>query len=167
MFKKILSYFGLGSKSEEKKSKQPVNKPKIQIPYKENLVPTLLSEHQVLLRIYSDTLEAAKNGDTDLTKLKLGKFKDLFTAHLTKESVFLYTYLNQSLNNDDAVNISKEMQTEMHGIGGAVNDFLKLYMSDSAVIDGKFIKELEGIGGALVKRIENEESQLYPTYKAA
>lgn len=167
MFKKIFSIFGFGSESKEVKPKERLNTSNVKVPYKENLIPTLLNEHRVLLKIYSDTLEAAKKGDTGLTKLKLSKFKELFKTHLTKESVFLYTYLNQSLNNDDTVNLVNSMKTEMHGIGGAVNDFLELYTGDEAVIDGKFITELEGIGAALVQRIQSEESQLYPTYKVA
>ena len=165
MFKNIFSIFRFGSKSKQVKPNENSNKSKVKVPYKENLIPTLLNEHKVLLNIYSDTLEAAKRGDTGLTKLKLSKFKGLFETHLTKESVFLYTYLNQSLNNDDTVKLVNSMKTEMHGIGGAVNNFLKLYTGDEAVIDKKFIAELEGIGAALVQRIKSEESQLYPTYK--
>ena len=125
----------------------------------------LLAEHKALLSLYGEILAAAKADDTKLTKLKLHKFKDLFGGHLIKENVSLYTYLRHSIEDTDTSEIVNGMKSEMYGIGKEVNSFLRHYTNEHAEIDKAFIEKLEGLGSALVRRIENEESHLYPVYQ--
>ena len=68
-------------------------------------------------------------------------------------------------NGTDYANMRK-FRREMNSIANAVNKFLNNWIT--AGIDStnvvEFKTELEGIGAALVKRIESEETTLYPIY---
>ena len=165
MFKNFFS-----KRRKEAKSNKP-NKvsyaPNTKIPYKPKLIPMLMGEHQALLSLYGEIIDAAKAGNSGLTKRKLGKFKDLFGGHLIKENVSLYTYLKHSIADEDTAEIVNSMKSEMYGIGKDVNAFLRLYTSEEGSIDSAFLKQFEAIGEALVRRIENEEDHLYPVYQPA
>jgi len=163
MFKNLFSK--RQGKAEAKKTEKKSYAGDTKIPYKPKLIPVLLSEHQALLSLYGDILASAKVKDTDLTKLKLNKFKDLFSGHLIKENVSLYTYLSHSITDNDTSEAITFMKSEMYGIGKEVNSFLRHYTSEHADIDNVFIEKLEGLGKALVRRIENEEAHLYPVYQ--
>jgi len=163
MFKNLFSK--RKKKVEATKTKKKSYAGDTKIPYKSKLIPVLLNEHKALLSLYGDILAAANAKDADRTKLKLNKFKDLFSGHLIKENVSLYTYLSHSITDNDTSEAINLMKSEMYGIGKEVNSFLRHYTSEHADIDNVFIEKLEGLGEALVRRIENEEAHLYPVYQ--
>jgi len=69
---------------------------------------------------------------------------------------------NDPANKDIMMNFRQEMMQ----IGRAVNQFVTRYEQENwnAEMKAHFLDELLGIGEVLVRRIEQEESVLYPLY---
>jgi len=65
----------------------------------------------------------------------------LFSGHLIKENVSLYTYLSHSITDNDTSEAINLMKSEMYGIGKEVNSFLRHYTSEYADIDNVFIEK--------------------------
>lgn len=154
-------------KIKKKPTKNPITKfaPNTKIRHDVNLIHTLTSEHRMLLAIYR-RIEATYNKKqySALPSLLL-EFKDLLTGHLLKENVSLYVYLKYSLIDDPSnFELMQSMQNEMSTIGRIVFRFLKMATSENVQYDENFKREFDSIGLALVRRIQNEESMLYPIY---
>ena len=139
------------------------------ISFHNNLVTDLKNDHPHLLGLYTSVLESIDKAQYAKITGQLETFKIDFNAHLTAENIKFYGYLEQVLreedNGTDYANMRK-FRREMNSIANAVNKFLNNWIT--AGIDStnvvEFKTELEGIGAALVKRIESEETTLYPIY---
>jgi len=171
--KKIRSWFKLDDKDKKgsgqptKTLKQAVRKPKTstKISYNSDLVPTLIGEHKMLLKLHGEIIDSAKREEHQRTKKLLVKFKNLLVGHLLKENTSLYTYLKHSLSDPSSSELATGMKQEMDGIAQAVMQFIKTALEDDYVYDENFISEFSGIGAALVNRIESEENSLYLAYE--
>jgi hypothetical protein len=143
--------------------------PGTRISYHPELVGELRNDHQQLLRVFGEINAAHQAGDLSKTSALLNNFKSALSAHLLKENVRLYIYLERALASDPASHaLVHQFRAEMDGIGKAVLDFLARYR-DIAVdpsLAGSFGADLAAIGKVLVQRIENEENTLYPLYMA-
>ena len=137
------------------------------VSYKPTLIPVLLHEHQILLSLCSDTLEAAKMGNSDLSKQNLSKLHDVFSWHLIKKRYALYIYLNQLLEDDNASVRASLVKSEMYRIGKELHVLSSLYAKGQRGINKVFIEKFEILGKSLAKQIKNEESHLFPAYQAA
>ena len=84
------------------------------VSYKPTLIPVLLHEHQTLLSLCSDTIEAAKKGNSDLSKQNLSKFYDVFSGHLIKKRFALYPYSNHLSKDADASEYVSSIKSEMY-----------------------------------------------------
>jgi len=133
------------------------------IKYNPMLVDTLILEHKKLLQIYTEVLQALTVQDFILASKKLTEFGQGLRAHLLREHVELYVYLEYVLANDSET--FKEMhalRTEMDGISAKVMGFLHAHEDDklNSVTVDFFKREFINIGKVLTGRIEREERNL-------
>jgi iron-sulfur cluster repair protein YtfE (RIC family) len=143
--------------------------PGTQIGYHPQLIQELEHDHQQLLAVFTQITAAHKAGDLSKTASLLNNFRSGLSAHLLKENVRLYIYLERALAKDPSSHaLVHQFRTEMDGIGKAVLDFLARYrhIADDPSLAGSFGADLAAIGNVLVQRIRSEEDTLYPLYLA-
>jgi len=167
---KVKSLLGLKGKANRSGSErqQPVVSEKFaadtRISFKEELIPTLVSEHKKLLTLHSQILATAKNKNFDETRQLLVIFKDVLVGHLLKENTSLYTYLKHSLKDEAGADLVVEMKQEMDNVGRLITHFVKQSLVNDYEYNDEFIEGFTDIGAALLRRIKNEESYLYSIY---
>ncbi|QIL91721.1 hemerythrin domain-containing protein [Microbulbifer sp. SH-1] len=138
------------------------------ISYDPTLIMALKSDHHELIRIYQQIWsEGYERQDFRKIAELLKAFKSTFQAHLIKENVSFYVYLEQSLTNDShTLQIVKDFRTDMNDIANAVVQFCKRYSRDvfsrEMLLD--FKRDYEKIGEALTRRVSLEERELYTLY---
>ncbi|MFD1711088.1 hemerythrin domain-containing protein [Ottowia flava] len=102
------------------------------------------------------------------TALTLQRFRSGLNAHVLKENVHLYAYLQQYLPHDsEEALLMHEFRREMHGVTRQALAFLKRYDAPGALNADSheaFAHDVEELAELLAKRIENEERFLYPLY---
>jgi hypothetical protein len=149
------------------RSKKRGSAPGTEISYYADLVPELLDDHQVLLGLFTEVTQTYEAKDYERLPTMLGEFGSLLRGHLLKENIKLYIYLQHALADDPENSaLMQEFRTEMHGISKTVSKFLKHYSEEDwgEQRRAEFGTDLGAIGKVLVKRIETEESVLYPLY---
>lgn len=155
-------------KEEEKKIEQK-SKPTT-IKYNPILIDTLKLEHKRLLEIYTDILEALRVQNFTLASKKLTEFGQGLRAHLLREHIELYVYLEYMLAHDsETFKKMHALRAEMDGISAKVMAFLHAHENDKlnlTTVDS-FKKEFFAVGKILSSRIEREEKSLYTLYKSA
>lgn len=159
-----------GSESHQKQQQESTVAPGTEISYDPELVGKLKNDHQALLGLYGEIKAAFDSADYPLVTVKLNEFKTNLVDHLLVENVRLYIYLGHSFASDEINNdLVKEFRAEMGGIAKVVMAFLTKYetIGVDADLAVSFGKDLEGIAGALVARINREEGTLYPLYLPA
>jgi regulator of sigma D len=137
------------------------------ISYDASLVPKLTQDHRQLVDIYKQVQAALARNDLKGVRDRLQQFRGALQEHLLAENVKLYVYLARNVANDeDSSQLVNDMRREMMGIGRVVMDFLRKYTETpiNPAEARQFKTELDGIGSALVQRIQREESALYPLY---
>jgi len=149
-------------KVEEKKLKATAVK------YNPILIDTLILEHKKLLQIYTSVLQALSEEDFVLASKKLTEFGQGLRAHLLREHIDLYVYLEYVLAND--AKTFKEMHAlrlEMDGISAEVMGFLHAHEGNKLNIKtaDSFKRSFMDIGKVLTGRIEREEKSLYTLYQ--
>jgi regulator of sigma D len=133
------------------------------------LVEKLSHEHRMLLKLFTQTQAAARQGDVVHAAQHAEAFRVLLQGHLLSENVRLYVYLEHSLAGDaSSFALIRAFRHEMDGIGKAVMDFLGRYrdLAQRPDLAAQFLHELDGIGQVLAQRIAREEETLYPLYTA-
>lgn len=142
--------------------------PGTQLHFDASLVTALISDHRYLLAMFKEITEATSRRDAGVVSRVLAQFGDALRGHILKENIRLYVYLKHSLQGDeDSTAIMHQFSREMHHIGLAVTDFLTRYTGDRNWDDAQwsvFERDLNQVGGVLTRRIETEESILYPLY---
>ncbi len=144
--------------------------PGTDIRYDPKLVDHLKDEHQQLLALYTEIKTLFENGDYSTVSKKLGEFSSGLQAHLLTENVRLYIYLNYMFTNDETnMELIRNFRREMDGIARVAMNFLKKYEAIGVDEDlaNHFAKDFATIGEVLGKRIEKEETTLYPLYMAS
>ena len=165
-------FFGLfGRKQKKEKEQQEEQRrqiaPGVEIYYDPDLVTGLKSDHAELLQLFGKMVEADAAGDYEALPSMLEEFGSMLRGHLLKENIKLYIYLQHALENSpENASLMQGFRSEMNGISKAVTAFLDRYTTDAWEEHHKksFGAELEAIGNVLAKRIEMEESMLYPLY---
>ena len=144
--------------------------PGTHIAYHPQLVDELIQEHRKLLDCFKAIGQAFEGGDLAATCRELEHFRGGLLAHLLKENVRFYIYLEHALAGDEASHtLVHQFRHEMDGIGKAVLAFLGKYadLAKNPALAASFASELGSIGEVLVQRIRNEEDSLYPLYLPA
>ncbi len=137
------------------------------IQFDPQLINKLQADHKKLLETYTKTQSALEKGDFPAITQHLREFKTALHEHLLTENIKLYAYLGERLASDKATSqIIEEFRTEMQGIGQVASKFLRKYTETPIYANqvSLFKSEFEQIGGALVSRIQREESTLYALY---
>ncbi|WP_299599091.1 hemerythrin domain-containing protein [uncultured Microbulbifer sp.] len=139
------------------------------ISYDPTLINTLKGDHKDLINIYQRIWsEGYEQQDFRKIAELLKAFKSTFQAHLIKENVSFYVYLEQSLHEDaHTLQIVKDFRTDMNDIANAVVQFCKRYSRE--IFTGQmlmdFKQDYEKIGEALTRRVSLEERELYTLYR--
>lgn len=144
--------------------------PGTSIGYDPTLISRLRSDHHRILNLFTQTQSLVTTGDYAGVKRTLGELRVALQDHLTLSSIKFYVYVSRQLAPDPAKSaILSAHRREMLDNSREIMDFLRTYsairLDDQSV--GMFQAELLVIGSALVKRIEREESTLYPLYQAS
>lgn len=133
-----------------------------------SLISNLEKDHELLVEIFG---KIWKNGyeeeNFDALAAHLKEFKAMFQSHLLKENVKFYAYLEQSIKEDaHTLSVVREFRRDMNDIANAVISFCKKYERPeyTKVAVDSFVKEYQGIGQALVRRVQLEERDLYSLY---
>ena len=137
------------------------------ISYDPNLVAKLKGDHAEMITIYSRLLGAAQTGAVATIREDLILFRRVFQGHILMESVRFYVYLDRLLANHDTVrDEARAVRKDMNGIAKAVADFIHNWLTIpiTAQTLPTFIEQLQGVGAALVGRVELEERTLYTLY---
>ncbi len=138
------------------------------VQYDSGLIQNLERDHEMLVEIFGKIWsEGYEKSDFDTLCLHLSEFKSLFQSHLLKENVKFYVYLEQSLRRDThSLSIVKEFRKDMNDIANAVIAFCKKYDKPeyTEVAHESFKADYQGIGQALVRRVQLEERDLYSLY---
>jgi hemerythrin-like domain-containing protein len=131
------------------------------------LVPQLTDDHKQLLHQLQTIRETVDEGHHEIVRELLSDFRITLQAHLLTENVKLYIYLGRHLTKDGTnARRVERCREEMAGIGRKVMDFLRRY-TDAVLLPERapdFLEELDGVVATLARRIEREESELFPLY---
>ena len=126
------------------------------------LVLKLQKEHQNLVGLAGDILDAYEKKNDKLLRKKLETLKKVALIHLMTEDVEFYRLLKDSKRSTDEItSLVDEFEHSFVAIKLALIDFLDKYTVQNAYYDGEFIGRFKEIVGVLAKRIEFEEAHLY------
>lgn len=136
--------------------------------YREDLIPTLHTEHQELLALFGALERASKSSDEVACRTALDRFTRLLQQHLLAENRHLYGYFAR--HGDPNPNVAQRvaaMSTEMLQIGKTLHRFITTYAQStwSTALRERLQQEVPAIGSMLAHRIHEEESELYPLYR--
>ena len=154
--------------SQKKRSTPSHDKSQIRIKYNPNLIDTLQLEHQAILELYEMISQAAESGDVSSIQQSLREFGHALKAHLLREHIELYIYLEYILaQNSLAFRNMHALRVEMDEISSHVMGFLHTYERESlnSITIVRFKGELAKIGYVLKERIQREEGELYTLYR--
>lgn len=174
MFNFISGLFGSDSSADDEKYTRSTHAGAGQnrtISYDPTLINGLKKDHYTLVdifqRIWSEGYE--RQDFRQLAHL-LTLFKSSFQAHLIKENVRFYVYLEQTLTEDvHTLQIVKDFRSDMNEIANAVVQFCKRYSHEAftAEMVRDFKRDYQKIGEALTRRVSLEEQELYTLYQPA
>lgn len=172
MFNFISDLFrGEGDADEERytRSTQAGARPNRTISYDPTLVNALKKDHHTLIDIFQRAWsEGYERQDYRRLAELLTEFKSGFQAHLIKENVRFYVYLEQTLADDvHTLQIVKDFRSDMNEIANAVVQFCKRYTHEAytAEMIRDFKRDYQQIGEALTRRVSLEEQELYTLYQ--
>jgi regulator of sigma D len=135
--------------------------------YDPSLVKSLKDDHQALVQIFQRIDATCRESSFAECKEALKHFRSRFTDHLIVENTRFYLYVKHAMQASDpaSTEIARSFQQEMYQIAKVVTAFLDKYSGNEEELkSAAFAQELQGIGKALLERIEREEKALYPLY---
>ena len=135
--------------------------------YDKKLVKQLQKEHLALFKKVHKIEIALFKKNVTKTKLELQQLKNATLEHFVQEDIKLYWYL-KTLYKDDAQTLEKIQifEESIKDIQVTVIKFFEHYTKKDTALDDTFKEDFNGVVKALVNRIETEEKNLYPLYKA-
>ena len=139
------------------------------IAYDPELLASLLSDHEELVQLYEAMWhDGIAKGSLIVFLRNLGAFRGKFNAHVLKENVKFYVYLEQNLKHDEhALELIKHFRDDMNEIAKNVLAFCKKYYTKQFTPELKktLKKDYEAVGDVLVRRVSLEENDLYTLYQ--
>ena len=135
--------------------------------YRPALIEELEREHRALQGMFAALHRAHRVGDVTACIANLQLFTNLLRAHLLKEDLQLYRYLEHAHRRDRAAaQRLAALRTEMQAIGSTLSTFASAYVNASwdERRRRQLGRDLDGIGRILAQRIATEEHVLYPLY---
>ena len=138
------------------------------IAHNPGLIPRYVGEHQELLTIFTQIVDASDAGQPKGIARNLELFKQKFLDHIMDENFHLYLYLRQILKPDDESHeLMRIYQKEMAEIRRDVLRFVDAHLGNDAEYGADFHSQLLSVGAALKRRIDAEEDKLYPLYRSS
>lgn len=138
------------------------------IAYDPDLINNLKDDHNHLVSLYGRMwTEGFEANDREKLAYLVTQFKRDFQAHLLKENVKFYVYLEQNLAEDPTtMELVRDFRSEMNDIANAVIRFCKAYGKPIITAEQKinFKKDYETVGKVLTHRVSLEENELYTLY---
>lgn len=123
-------------------------------------------QHDEMLSITSEIKKHLNikqlSNDANEVRSLLSRLLGKLSVHLAMEDKSLYPSLFE--HSDERVkSMAKRYSDEMGGIAGTVNTYKNQWLSSSKIQDNpsEFINQTKGLFGALAKRIERENAELY------
>ncbi|MDR0770400.1 MAG: hemerythrin domain-containing protein [Burkholderiales bacterium] len=166
-FLSMLLGIGGGDSPKTKTPLSPIRAASHPIHFDGTLVDKLKNDHTELFRLYHELRTVSEHGDFSALPDLLASFRLALQTHLMVENVKFYAYLQQNFANDaDLMTYIVNIKKEMDVIARAVVKFTNTYASQRLTSEkaAAFGKELDQIGGTLVKRVGLEETRLYTLY---
>lgn len=163
-FKKKLPQYALQKKGRAASHE----KSQIRIKYNPNLIDTLELEHHAILELYEIIFQALESQEFSSIQQGIKAFGGALKAHLLREHVELYIYLEYVLaQNSQAFRNMHALRIEMDEISSYVMGFLHTYEKEAlnVVTIIRFKEEFVNIGDILKQRIKREEENLYTLYQ--
>lgn len=153
------------------RSNHTAGAPRRTISFDPTLVNSLKKDHATLETLFQRIWDEGyqKRDFRQLAHL-LTLFKSGFQAHLIKENVRFYVYLEQHLAEDiHTLQVVKDFRTDMNDIASAVMHFCKRYNHEafSGQMLQSFERDYQKVGEALTRRSSLEENELYTLYEPA
>ncbi len=145
---------------------ESTSSPAATVAYDPNLIKKLNNDHEKLLELFTEIMEAASDNNFDTVNQKLNVFDNRLQLHLMTEQIKFHTYLEQALKNCAMTQqMNKNFQDRIKVIGQTALDFIDQYRESSWEEETKkeFVEGLEGLGKILTERIDMEE-ELYELY---
>ncbi len=142
--------------------------PGTSIHYDPALIQRLLEDHRHIESLFADMVTTAQQRNAAHLQQVLDGFTTALRGHLLTENVRLYVYLQHTLGGDpENAALIQGFRQEMQQIGRVLADFL-LRHREREVWDedgwSRFAGDLAQLAPVLKKRIETEETILYPLY---
>lgn len=160
---------GLFGSDNSTKRQEPSAGQNRTINYDPSLINGLTKDHHHLVDIFQRIWsEGYERHDYPRLAQLLTEFKSGFQAHLIKENVRFYVYLEQSLAGDThTLQIVRDFRTDMNEIATAVVQFCKRYTREAFTMEmvRDFPGDYQKIGEALTRRVSLEEKELYTLYQ--
>lgn len=141
------------------------------ISYDPTLIHSLKKDHATLVDLFQRIwAEGFQRQDFHQLSQLLTLFKSSFQAHLIKENVRFYVYLEQHLAEDvHTLQVVRDFRADMNDIAGAVLHFCKRYSHEafSEEMLQSFERDYQKVGEVLTRRVSLEENELYILYEPA
>lgn len=164
----LSSLFGGGSDS---KHSHQSNREHV-IRFDPDLIARLKADHAKIYESFVNIGKHAEAKEWAESKGSVATFAANLERHLVIESIRFYKYVEFELQDDkEAISIITEFKSEMEAIGEVLKGFLDKYEANNRnkPWDSERKKsiafDLQGIGAALVSRVQREEKTLYPLYR--
>jgi len=141
---------------------------RVNISYVPTLVPELIDEHKGMVKHLAQVLSSFDRKEISMTKKLLDQFKQETIAHVYKETTKLYLYLQYALTDQpDKFTKMRRMRKEMDSIVAYTMTFLEKYetLETDRQKQNTFQAEMEELRDRWLKRVETEESLLFPLYQ--
>lgn len=164
MFEKFVSSSELGTKPNKGSKSKGNYAPNTKIAYKPNLIPSLVNENKVLIELFDKAQRSAKTRLGWRLRKQLNQFKDHFVDHLLRQNISVYIYL-QHVSSGNTRKTIRLVKGEMDQIGREIMAFVDYAISGPS-LDEKFLSKMDRARELLLRRIDQEEDFIYPSYQA-
>ena len=136
--------------------------------YNHSLIGQLENDHRKIMDIYEE-IKAHFHEDANHLKIKekLHKLKTMLQMHIDFEDSLLYPYLSSGYRNDgENMTFIEKANAEMLELASNAFKFISDCTDEMLFAQNreKFKEDFSAIGEILSKRIEFEETSLYPLY---
>lgn len=136
--------------------------------YDSGLIAELRDDHRTLKQQLKLINHFIASRQIDKVKQLLERFKSTLIAHVYRENLKLYIYLQASLRrNPQEIVKMRILRKEMDAISVMVMDFLDKYESvgQKMHLQVNFITDFMVVRSMYLKRIQRESDELFPMYR--
>lgn len=135
-----------------------------------NFLNELKNEHKAVGRLLEDIKGFIQTKDTQGVVAHMNSLKNSLLAHLRKEDDRVYTELTKVAKEQKIQMVEvtvNTFSTAMKGIATRVLKFFDKYPNKDEIarLTTEFHRDFQGVYDDILKRVNNEETVLYPMYE--